>query len=678
MIRSSGLTAGREVVRALSNIPLVLGLTGVLAIAAIALFGAQLAPGDPQAQRVLIFYPGGRFEAPPTPPDELFLLGTDPLGRDQVSRLLWGARLTLGATLLGLAGRAVLGLGVGVLAGWRRGHVDMALTWLTNAVAGFPQLMLALLIAVALREHGFFGFVVALAAVGWADVAQFVRGEVIRIRASAYVEAARAMGSGGPGILRTHVLRNLAPQLAGVFALEAGSVLLLLAELGFIGLFISGGAAYLTDSGGPILPIRDRAPEWGQMLAGARHYAFSHQYVAFIPGVIVVAAVFAFNLLGEGLRAASDPFGAKRLSPRALGALGRGLGALALVGVVGYGIVTVRSGEIGFADAMRQAREAAARVQPRAELIAGVVRFRASSHALERPDKLNFYFRTPGDRTILRVGFVDADPNAMEVKPFDAEDDLPFESYRPVGEAAVAWEDALRAAEERGGRGYRAGNSGWTVTVALVDETEDPGPKYAVSYSRRVLGSGTITGVQVAIDAATGEVRGLNELADATRRAARALEGPVQLSRASMGWRWQPPPAAAASAPASALGADRPTGRSYSFVRADLPADRRTANVNYDAASQSGAPNVSVFSQQVRPPVVPDRVDLVRAFGRVESAGGRDLRLAWERARRGWSADASTAIVDGATLVHVFYVSQDGTERAQFRYDPRTDTVTRM
>ena len=321
---------------------------------------------------------------------------------------MWGARLTLGATLLGLAGRALLGLLVGVLAGWRRGPVDTALTWFSGAVAGFPQLMLALLIAVALREHGLIGFVVALAAVGWADLAQFVRGEVIRIRASAYVEAARALGSSGVAVLRAHVLRGLAPQLAGVLALEAGSVLLLLAELGFIGLFISGGAFYVDDSNRPILPIRDRAPEWGQMLAGVRQYAFSQQYVAFIPGVVVVAAVFAFNLFGEGLRAASDPFGEKRLSPRALGGLARGLGALALVGIVGYGVITLRSGEIAFTDAMRQAREAAARLQPSAELVAGVVRFTAGAHALAKPEKINFYFREPGSPTILRVGFVGA------------------------------------------------------------------------------------------------------------------------------------------------------------------------------------------------------------------------------------------------------------------------------
>ena len=666
------MSAGRELWRALSNVPLVLGLLGVLAIGAIALFGAQLAPEDPQAQRVLVFYPGGRFEAPPTPPDELFLLGTDPLGRDQVSRLLWGARLTLGATLLGLAGRAALGLLVGVLAGWRRGHVDTALTWLTNAVAGFPQLMLALLIAVALREHGFFGFVVALASVGWADVAQFVRGEVIRIRASAYVEAARALGSSGLGVLRTHVLRNLAPQLAGVFALEAGSVLLLLAELGFIGLFISGGTFYVDDSNRPILPIRDRAPEWGQMLAGVRQYAFNQQYVAFIPGVVVVCAVFAFNLFGEGLRAASDPFGAKRLSPRTLGTLGRGLGALALVGIVGYGVVTARSGEISFTDAMRQSREAAARIQPGWELVAGVVRFTASSHALAKPEKINFYFREPNGPTILRVGFVSADPNAMEVKPYDAEDDLPFPSYRAIGEPRVAWEDALRNAEETGGRTYRAANNAWTVRVVLVDEAEDPGLKYAVSYSRRAIGSGTITGVRVATDATTGQVRGLNELGDATRRAAQALGGSVVLAQMSMGWRWTPQ-----SSPGS-FGADRPASSSYSFYRSDLPTDPRNARVFYDASSQSGAPQVGVSSQGARPALLPRALELIDAFRRVEAAGGQDLRREWERGRRPWSADASTALVDGETVVNVTYFVQEPSERIQFRYEPRTNTVKRL
>jgi len=665
------MTAGRELARVLTNVPLVLGMAGVLAIAVIALFGAQLAPQDPQAQRVLVFYPGGRFEAPPTPPDELFLLGTDPLGRDQVSRLLWGARLTLGATLLGLAGRAALGLLVGVLAGWRRGHVDTALTWLTNAVAGFPQLMLALLIAVALREHGFFGFVVALASVGWAELAQFVRGEVIRIRASAYIEAARALGSTGLGVLRTHVLRNLAPQLAGVFALEAGSVLLLLAELGFIGLFISGGAFYISDSGAPILPVRDRAPEWGQMLAGARQYAFSHQYVAFIPGVVVVCAVFAFNLFGEGLRAVSDPFGAKRLSPRTLGALSRGLGGLALVGIVGYGIVTARSGEISFTDAMRQARESAARVQPTYDLVAGVVRFRAGSHALAKPEKINFYFREPNGPTILRVGFVDADPNAIEVKPYDAEDDLPFTSYRPLRDPVIAWDDALRKAEDAGGRNYRASNNEWTVRVMLVDENDEEGLVFRTQYSRRVVGAGAVVGFQLPVDAATGEQRLPDYRSDAARRAAQALGAPPVLFQVSAGWVWTP------QGTPGTFGADRPANLTYFFYRADRAGDATSARVQYDFRGNV-PPAAIVSTQGTRPTAFPsDPPNALAAFRRVEESGGRDVRLAWERQRQPWSAQAVSLVTEAGTAVNVSYNAPDG-ERIQFLYDVRTNTVRRL
>src|SRR5204862_7535847 len=137
-----------------------------------------------------------------------------------------------------------------------------------------------------------------------------------------------------PGILSRHVFRGLAPQLFGLVSLEAGATLLLLAELGFLGVFMSGAIFLVDDQNRPILPVRDRAPEWGQMLAGAQQYAFSNQFVAFVPGIVVAAVVFAFNLLGEGARAATDPFSSLSLSPRAVGVLGRSLAVVALVGGV--------------------------------------------------------------------------------------------------------------------------------------------------------------------------------------------------------------------------------------------------------------------------------------------------------------------------------------------------------
>src|SRR5206468_6852530 len=152
-----------DMFRAMRNVALLLGLAGVLALAFVALFGSRLTPSDPQAQRLVLFYPDGTFKVPPTPPDAYYPLGTDPLGRDQLARILWGARLTFTVVLLALLLRASLALAFGVVAGWRGGtYVDVLITFVTNAVAGVPQLLLALLVAVALREYAILGFVVAL------------------------------------------------------------------------------------------------------------------------------------------------------------------------------------------------------------------------------------------------------------------------------------------------------------------------------------------------------------------------------------------------------------------------------------------------------------------------------------------------------------------------------------
>lgn len=664
-----------DLVGSLTNVPLVLGLAGLIAIAAAALFGPQLAPSDPQAQRVIIFYPDHSFAAPPTPPDQYYPLGTDPLGRDQLSRLLWGARLTLTVVVLGLAGRALLGVGIGVASamlakGGRVGRwADRLLEYGTNAVSGLPQLMLALLLVIALQGQGLVGFVLALALVGWAELAQFVRAEVLRALATAHVEAARALGAKAVRIARTHVLRDIAPQLSGVLALEAGSVLLLLAELGFIGFFVSGGTFYVDDSGRPILPVRDRAPEWGQMLAGARQYAFDHQYVAFVPGVVVVGAVLAFNLFAEGLRSASDPFSRFRLSPSALGGIGRALAAGALVALTVFGYLTVRSTTITFDDGLVQARAAAERVQPGSELIAGVVRFRSSEHALERPEKINYYFRHPSETAILRVGFVSADANAMEVKRFDHEDDLFFDGLQKLGHWRIGWEKALGAAEELEGRNFRNKSPQYRVRVVLQQDMDDDLPLYRVQYAGP-LGPPQL---DISVDARTGatDLTPERRFADARGRARAALGADVEL--VGMGAFWD----GRRSQVPGARGAERPASRSYDFVRKDPPQDPRSAHVSYAEVARPGLSFAPVIVGRFgeRPPAI-DLVDLVRAFDRVEAVAGRALRVRWEaEGIRDWTANASTTIFQGRTVVTIFY---GGARRALFRYDPASDEVVEL
>jgi peptide/nickel transport system permease protein len=654
--------------RALSNVALVLGMTGLIALAAIALVGPQLAGSDPQAQRLVISYPDGTFKIPPTPPDALYPLGTDPLGRDQLARLLWGARLTLTVVLLALLLRALLAIGLGVVAGWRGGKIDALVILVSNAVAGIPQLLLALLVAVALREHAILGFVVALGIVGWAEGAQFVRAETTRIRSAAYVEAAHAVGDHTRGIIGRHLLRSLAPQLFGLISLEAGATLLLLAELGFLGVFMSGAVFYVDESNRPILPVRDRAPEWGQMLAGAQEYAFSNQFVAFVPGVAVAAAVFTFNLLGEGMRAATDPFSALALSPRAVGGLVRGLAVFALVSAGFFGVSAARSTELSFEDAMRVGREAAQRVEPGAQLIAAASRFSSESHSLAKPQKINFYFRSTGAFAILRVGFPDADQHAMELE-HDNEDALKYERMGPLSEAAVPWIRALEIAEQRGGLAYRNSARTWTLNLVLSAPAALAFPTYRVTYGRP---TGT-PGVDVLVDARTGasDTRELH-FAEATLRAEDALGGAVALTQVTANWR-------ARSAPGLTGGGfdtDRPIGVTFGFIRSDLPTDLRTALVGFGAFAQAGVA-ASVGSVSARPSSMTDPIDIEAAFAAVEAQGGGALRNEWSRdGVVDWFANATATMNFGTLVVRVNY---DATGRAgvSFRFDPASGRVER-
>ena len=655
---------GGDVGRLARNFALMVGLAGLIGLVVVALFGPLLSGGDPQAQRLVLFFPNGTFKVPPTPPDQYYPLGTDPLGRDQLARILWGARLTLTVVLLALLLRTSLAVVFGVVSGWRGGNADALITLVTNAIAGVPQLLLALLVAVALREYAILGFVVALGCVGWAEGAQFVRAEVIRIRRAPYVEAARALGTRTRGLITRHLLRSLAPQLFGLIALEAGATLLLLAELGFLGVFMSGSVVLVDNNNRPILPVRDRAPEWGQMLAGAQQYAYSNQFVAFVPGVVVAAAVFAFNLLGEGTRAATDPFSSLSLSPRAVGALGRGLLGLALLGGLFFGVAEARSTEVSFDDALRLAREAVERVEPGDELLAAVVRFGSDSHALAKPQKLNFYFRSRGIFEILRVGFPDADQNAMEVQ-HDDEDLLDYKTMLPLSTWSMSLPRALALGEDAGGRAFRNSSRGWLVRAVLTHQGALPVPTYRVLYSSP--NAITDPNVDVLLDATrdgsdTPDLR----LGFAKVRAETALGGPVTLAGATASW------SSSASPPGGGL--ERPVAVRYSFMRADLPDDRRVAFVGSGALG--GPVVVGTVTPGQRPLSGP--VDIESSLRAVELQGGAALRDQWSRdGSPNWFANAFTEIRDGRLVIVLTYIRPQGTGSATFRYDVATGRVER-
>jgi ABC-type dipeptide/oligopeptide/nickel transport system permease subunit len=643
----------------LANLPLVLGLIGMLAIAFVVLFGDRIAPYDPQAWRIVEFY-DGKIIVPPSPPDSHHLLGTDPLGRDQLARLLWGARLSITVTGLAVLLRVGLALVAGTLIATARGVGSSLVLTLTNVVSGYPQLMLALLVGVALRDLGVIGFVIALGIVGWPELARFIAIEFERLAKAPYVEAAHALGASRRRVALAHVLRNALPQLVGVTALETAAVLLLLAELGFIGLFVAGSVSFIGNDRLPVLPVRDRAPEWGSMLAGALDFATNRQWVAYVPALVVVAAVFVFNLLGEGVRSALDPHGSRALSPRALGWGARVAAVLVLVGVSGFAVSQIALAKgMSYDDGLAQARAAAELERPGARLVASVVLFSSQAHALDRPAKLNYYFVDPGGSS-LRVGFIDADPNQKELRFLEDDDGLgEIARLAPVDEPKVTWQDALAAGEKNGGNTYRSSTRGWLARVILREFPS--GPVYRVRYGP-VLGPSAF---DVPMDAQTGslDLPIAARLGEVWDQIVRQLGGEPVVVRLSATWR--------ATGVSQGFGPDRSVDRSYYFARGDGSSSAMVA-VNIGQGSFVSF----IPTPGTKPPPLGDAPDLQTFFTMVEDRGGRALRT--ELAQTGatqWFASGTLERVDGSQRFTTQYRIGDGL--TAFTLDVATGVVRR-
>ena len=646
-----------DVRAATRNVPLVLGVAGIVAIAAIALFGDRLAPYDPQAWRFVEFY-DGRIVVPPSPPDSHHLLGTDALGRDLLSRLLWGARLSLTVTGLAVLVRMTLGLATGALIAGTRGVASAGVLTLTNVISGYPQLLLALLVGVALRDLGVIGFVIALGIVGWPELARFVAVELRRISRSPHVEAAEAMGASRARIALGHIARNALPQLVGVTALETAAALLLLAELGFVGLFVAGSVGFTDDFGRPVIPVRDRAPEWGSMLVGALDYATNRQWVAYVPALVVIAAVFIFNLFGEGIRAALDPHGRRTLSPRALGWGARAAAFVVLLAASGFALSSVAAAKgLTYEGGLALARAAAQRERPGAQLVASVVVLSSESHGLDRPAKLNYYFVDRGGDS-LRVGYPDADPNQAEFRFLEDDDNLgDISSFAPLEEPSITWQAGLAVAEREGGKGYRSTARSWLTRVVLREFPS--GPIYRVRYGP-VLGAEAI---DIPLDARTGstDLPLAARLGNAWDRILRQLGAEPVLVMMSANW----------SSPAAnlGLGADRPVNRSYYFARADRVGNMVGVNITQGGVIESIPTPFQI------PEPLGDVPELQTLFKVVEDDGGRALREAGQTGLPQWFVFGTLRRVDGVLRFTAQY--NIGTRSTTFTLDVASGKVQR-
>jgi len=293
----------------LTNVPFIIGSLLVGALLVVFIWGPQMAPHSPYTTQALN-YEDGELSVPPFEPDDVHPWGTDVLGRDIMSLVLAGAQQTLLLAVLVVAARVVVGVVLGAIAGWwSETWVDRLLMGLSETIAAFPSLLLAMTFILALGiRQGFRPFVIALCLTGWGEVMQFVRGEVMSIRPKLYIESAVAVGLAAPRIIMSHVLPNLLSSLISITALEMGAVLMLLGELGFVGIFIGGGAFAELDTFSAPYHYSD-VPEWGAMLSNVRRYARSYSWMAIYPSFAFFIAILGFNFLGEGVRRLVESIG---------------------------------------------------------------------------------------------------------------------------------------------------------------------------------------------------------------------------------------------------------------------------------------------------------------------------------------------------------------------------------
>lgn len=227
-----------------------------------------------------------RLEGPST----AHMAGTDELGRDTLSRLVWGARLSLAVSVSVVSVSLVLGLSIGGLAGYRGGWIDTALTtFAMNTFLALPGILLAIAFA-AFLGPGFINLVLALAIGGWAGYARLVRAQVMAVREKEYVEAARALGASGMRIFFRHILPNIVQPVMVQAAIGMAGVILAEATLSFLGLGIPAPA-----------------PSWGSMLNDARSHLFDSPHLVLAPAIAVAGAVLGFNFVGDALRDRLDP-----------------------------------------------------------------------------------------------------------------------------------------------------------------------------------------------------------------------------------------------------------------------------------------------------------------------------------------------------------------------------------
>jgi len=259
----------------------LVGLIVVILLVVLAIFAPAFAPHDPYKVDL-----NQQFKAPST----TYLVGTDMFGRDVLSRIIYGTRISL---LVGIVPTVIsMGIGIilGLIAGYYGGKIDFGLMIVSDMVLSFPSLLLAMVVMYSLGAN-LLNIFIALSVVGWAGTARVVRSQTLSLKNKEFVEASKAIGTRNSKIMLGHVFPNCVPQLLVLFTLNIPGSILSEASLSFLGI----GA-------------QPPASSWGLMVSNGREYLFNAPWVAISPGVAILITVLAFNFLGDGLRDALDPY----------------------------------------------------------------------------------------------------------------------------------------------------------------------------------------------------------------------------------------------------------------------------------------------------------------------------------------------------------------------------------
>ncbi len=284
--RGIALTDPRAWRRFKKNRGAVAGGVLVILVMGIGFIGPMLAPHGPDR----IFDEGLTVDGSPAGANAIFLLGADNIGRDELSRLLYGGRVSLSVALAAVAMAGVLGFGAGLLSGYFRGALDISLMAIVDFVLSLPFLLVAIALNRVIENPQLWTLCVLLGLLSWTTLARVTRAKTLQVRELEYVHAARAIGATHPRIILRHILPNVLGPAIVIATTMIANMIIVESAMSFLG-----------------LGVKPPTASWGSMLRDGQEYLQYAPRLILYPGVLIVATVFGFNLLGEGLRDALDP-----------------------------------------------------------------------------------------------------------------------------------------------------------------------------------------------------------------------------------------------------------------------------------------------------------------------------------------------------------------------------------